>query len=191
MYAQFDPFPFWTNAELAINNDGAVAFGALVAGGPIPHGIFLRSDTTHRAVALPGDPAPGTGGVYAFPDNLWLRFKGLSDAGAVIFEADVSGGSTYEGIFVDDAGSDSAVALPDDPAPHVSGGSYNDTHLTATNAAGDAAFKTWVSSSDISVSEGYGIFFAPEPGALEQLATGFALLAVLAARHRRRVRPSN
>ena len=86
----------------SLNKSGAMAFAADVSGGAAAQGIFLVSKGVTSAAALLGDTAPGTGGgTFSGFDVLALNFAGpaLSDGGVVAFRADVSGGTTTQGIF--------------------------------------------------------------------------------------------
>jgi len=80
--------------QVAINDDGAIAFSAgLRQGGP-QSAIFLAEDGHARAVAAIGDSAPGGGVFAAFPSP-----PVLSQTGDIAFVAAVDGGSTPLGIY--------------------------------------------------------------------------------------------
>jgi hypothetical protein len=109
-------------SDPGVNAFGEVAFHASVTEGSVIRGVFVDSGGTDRVVAVNGESAPGTGG------GTYLTFffgnPSISDAGDVEFHARVSGGP--DGIFVDSAGTDVAVALEGDPAPGTGGGTYAD-----------------------------------------------------------------
>jgi hypothetical protein len=134
-YASFRLFP--------ISASGDVVFSAGVTGGTVGEGIFVDSGGTHRAVALIGDMAPGTGG------GTYSRFEGHSINGAsinafgdVAFNADLEISPYFitNGIFVDSGGTDRAVALSTDTAPGTGGGTYFNFSSFSINASGDVVF---------------------------------------------------
>ena len=107
-----------------INDSGAVAFFARVSGGTASEGIFVDSGGLDTAVALVGDPAPGTGGGTYSGFDLGGGSPSLNDVGVVAFRALVTGGTASEGIFMDAGAGDSVVALLGDMAPETGGGHH-------------------------------------------------------------------
>jgi hypothetical protein len=142
-----------------LNADGSVAFVSDVTGGTAASGVFVESPGSAAAIALEGETAPGTGGVYAGFDN-----AALSDGGVVAFPALVSGGSHSSGLFRVAGGSGSALALVGDPAPGIGGGSFADFLYPVVNDAGSVLFLSNVSGG----TPGGGIFLdvAGEPRAV-------------------------
>ena len=122
----------------AINNSGDIAFRASIAGGTNSVGIFVWSGGSVRAIALNGDPAPGTAGIYSV-----LRDIAISDSGDVAFTSDLSVGGI--GIFVDVGGTVRAVALTGDPAPGTASATYESPRNPTFSATGAIAFDTALS----------------------------------------------
>lgn len=104
----------------ALNESGAVAFAAAVAGGKTVEGIFLSARGRIQPVALSGAPAPGvSSGTLAGVES-----PALNDRGEVAFLATVRRGrETLEAIYVRDSGGKlRKVVAQGDPAP--AGGSF-------------------------------------------------------------------
>ena len=79
-----------------LNDNGDAVFRANVIGGNVGQGIFVSSEGSVSAVAVTGDPAPGTGG-----GTLGAIFTpDMNNAGEVAFKAPVGGGDTTQGIFL-------------------------------------------------------------------------------------------
>jgi len=82
-----------------INNAGQTTFHATVSGGNAAAGLYRSDGSGLTALALQGQLAPGTGGG---------RFRTLSaapqlnDAGVVLFDADIGGGTSSRGLFLSD-----------------------------------------------------------------------------------------
>lgn len=125
-----------SSSSYAIDPSGDVVFWATVTGGTVSHGLFMDSGGVDSAVALPNDPAPGTGGGTYL--SISSNHPGISDAGEVVFSASVTGGTTGGGVFVADGGTDTPVALYGAPAP--GGGTYAGIGIPAISAAGHVAF---------------------------------------------------
>jgi hypothetical protein len=120
-------------SDVSMNASGEVVFHAEILGGSVAEGIFLASGGVIAAVALPGDPAPGTGGTYQYFYNVHINA-----AGDVTFYAGVAGGSVDEGIFVDSGGPDSALFLPGQVAPGTGGQTVTDIVIASGyNDAGE------------------------------------------------------
>jgi len=101
-----------------VNNQGAIAFPAVVKLGPALGAIFIApSDGPARFFLGTGDPAP-TGGIFArFSERI-----GFDDAGRVALGAFINGGRSDFGIFVADGTERRAVAARGQEAP--GGGHY-------------------------------------------------------------------
>jgi hypothetical protein len=143
-----------------LNATGSIAFVSDVIGGSAASGVFIESPGSAAAVALEGETAPGTGGVYAGFDS-----AALSDGGVVVFPALVSGGSHTSGLFRVAGGSGSALALVGEPAPDTGGGSFADFLYPVVNDAGSVLFLSNVSGA----TAGGGIFLHVA-GALQAVA---------------------
>jgi hypothetical protein len=143
-----------------LNATGSIAFVSDVTGGSVASGVFIEAPGSAVAVALEGETAPGTGGVYAGFDS-----AALSDGGVVVFPALVSGGSHPSGLFRVSGGSGSALALVGEPAPGTGGGSFADFLYPVVNDAGSVLFLSNVSGA----TPGGGIFLHVA-GALQAVA---------------------
>ncbi|HZY49469.1 MAG TPA: choice-of-anchor tandem repeat NxxGxxAF-containing protein [Devosia sp.] len=101
-----------------VNNQGAIAFPAVVKLGPAFGGIFVApaGGSAHLLLGT-GDPAP-TGGIFArFSERI-----GFDDSGRVAFAAFINGSGPDFGIFVADGAERRAVAARGQAAP--GGGRY-------------------------------------------------------------------
>ena len=123
--------------RVAVNDAGAVAFNAILKGGPIAGAIYVVDDRVRRIAGL-GDAAPG-GGVFSH-FGLW---PSLSAAGAVVFAASVDGGASPVAVFVAGRGATARVSAVGDALPGggtlVSFGLYP---FAAASAAGAVTFAT-------------------------------------------------
>jgi hypothetical protein len=101
-----------------VNNQGAIAFPAVVKLGPALGAIFIApSDGPARLLLGTGDPAP-TGGIFArFSERI-----GFDDSGRVALGAFINGGQSDFGIFVADGAARRTVAARGQEAP--GGGHY-------------------------------------------------------------------
>jgi hypothetical protein len=102
-----------------VNNNGAIAFPAVVKLGPALGAIFVApAEAPARLFLGTGDPAP-TGGIFArFSERI-----GFDDSGRVAFGAFVNGSGPDFGIFVADGTDRRAVAARGQAAP--GGGLYS------------------------------------------------------------------
>jgi hypothetical protein len=90
-----------------MNNAGQVVYVAGLVGGGSPEGIFLgTAGGAQASVALAGNGAPGTGGVFSDFRDFDIE---LNNSGAVAFRADITGGTASSGVFL---GSASAPPAP-------------------------------------------------------------------------------
>lgn len=100
---------------------GNVTFSTGVVGGSVSVGVFRTVGSTVTPLALPGDPAPDTGG-GTFSEFSWAPgtvgvFFDVSGDGEVAFFAQVSGGTVASGAFASDGTTTRAVALEGGAAP--------------------------------------------------------------------------
>jgi hypothetical protein len=144
---------FLSLGSLDVDGSGNVVFfGSRTTG----DGIF-RDATGTSAVAVQGEAAPGTGGSYGpqtvcYPQAELFGSVDVNDAGQVAFRADYSDGlpppSGGNGLFLDTAGGDAAIAVRGGSAP--GGGSFGCMSPleggVAINEAGAAAFWAAVGS---------------------------------------------
>ena len=110
---------FFNFNQLQINDSDQVAFRARlepIAIGPL--GLFIGSPTTAPIkIALPGDPAPSTGG-GTFQN---LQTIGLNNAGHVAFLSTIIGGTTNRALFLWTPSGISKVVAAGDAAPGTTG----------------------------------------------------------------------
>jgi hypothetical protein len=119
----------------ALNDAGAVAFAAAVAGGRAVEGIFTWSAGRVRAVATTGTPVPG------MPSTVLagLDAPAINARGDVVFLATVRRGrEASEAILVFRSGVLRKIVAQGDPAP--AGGSFAAFGPPAINASGEVAF---------------------------------------------------
>jgi hypothetical protein len=141
-----------------LSGAGQVAFLANLTGGTSPGGVFVGTTGSLHAVYLTGTAAPA-GGMY----NGGTTFPALNDAGKVAFLANLTGGTSSQGIFAGVPGSVQAVALQGNTAP--AGGTYARFTNPLLNAAGQVAFFATL----VGGTSPQGIF-AGAPGSLQPVA---------------------
>lgn len=119
----------------ALNDAGAVAFAAAVAGGRAVEGIFTWSAGRVRAVATTGTTAPGMpSSVLAGVDT-----PAINARGDVVFLATVRRGrESSEAILATRSGVLRKIVAQGDPAP--AGGAFSAFGPPAINASGQVAF---------------------------------------------------
>ncbi len=119
----------------SLNDAGAVAFAASLAGGRAVEGIFVLSAGRLRTVALTGAAAPGLpGGTFA-----GLDLPVIGDDGNIAFVATVRRGrETVEAVYVERRGRLRKLLAQGDPAPE--GGAFAAFGAPAMNARGAIAF---------------------------------------------------
>lgn len=119
----------------ALNDAGAVAFAAAVAGGRAVEGIFTWSAGRVRAVVTTGTPAPGMpSSVLAGVDT-----PAINARGDVVFLATVRRGrESSEAILATRGGTLRKIVAQGDPAP--AGGAFAAFGPPAINASGQVAF---------------------------------------------------
>jgi hypothetical protein len=166
-------------AAPAINASRKVFFYGKVTGGTAPHGLFLDDGVTQSPVALPGQPAPGTGGAnFAF---FSLSRLTANDSGAVGFESTLN--SAIQALFVGPTGSTAQlVAKSGDPVAGTGGGTiFILISNPAINSSGRAAFVAQLTGGTTASA----IIAVPEPGAFESALVAVTLLAYGARRSER------
>jgi hypothetical protein len=119
-----DPLFRQTFPTPSLNDAGEIAISAHYGGGSFSeHGVFLFSEGTITAIALPGDEAPETGG------ETFVAFSGTSinEAGNIAFGAKHTPCPIPEcgsGIFLRSGDAITTLALEGDPAPDAGGEDY-------------------------------------------------------------------
>jgi len=134
----------------SINDSGDVAFTGRYGLSVSSTGIFVASGGVIAPVALPGDPAPGTGGAFSL-------FEGVSinNAGEIAFRGGASGLMANDGIFLHLSGGIEPVALQGEQAPGTGGGLLEQFQPRALiNDRGDVVFQATYGSG----TTGSGIF---------------------------------
>jgi hypothetical protein len=169
-------FNVFSLTQPAINDDGDVAFQSSVTGGSAANGLFVFEDGSGSAAALPGDPAPDTGGeTYGQP----VLNPTLDGAASVGFRNHFVGAAGREGIFRDVGGVDELIAVDGDDAPGVPGSVFDEfPNPPAQSPLGLIVFNA-TTSGDSAIN---GIFSVPEPSAGLALGIGAGMLAALARR---------
>ena len=156
---------FATHPVPALNQAGAVAFSASIAGGKASEGLFLSSNRRLRAIALSGSAAPG------IPAGAFSEFQApaLNDRGEIAFLASVRRGrDSLEAIYLYQAGRLRKIAAAGDPAP--GGGSFVAFGTPALNNKTEIAFPAVVDDGPVSG----GIFVAAASGVRMAVGAGTA-----------------
>jgi hypothetical protein len=121
-----------------LNNNGQTAFGAGLTGGSSTSGIYRsNSDNALTAIALQGQSATGAGG------GTFSSFDSpvLNNNGQAAFSANISGGSSRNGLFRSDSGNAlTAIALQGQSATGAGGGTFSSFTSRALNDGGQTAF---------------------------------------------------
>jgi len=146
----------------ALNNDGEVAFGAVIEQGPILGGLFLASGHDIRPVLAAGNPSP-TGGMFArFSERIEL-----GDTGLIAFSAVLRHGGPESAIFVSDGETPRPVAAIGDAAP--GGGKFAAfASWPAMSAGGTVAFIASIDGGP----EGLAVYRAGAEGLTRLAAVG-------------------
>lgn len=131
---------FFDFGEAAINDAGQVAFSARITGGAAAWALYRYDPAGLTTLATTATTAPGTGGgsYSAFGDRV-----SINAGGEVAFVATVGGGTTTEGVFVEDGTTGSVVFLIGDTAPAGAAGSFFDFSPPVLSDAGEVA--VWAS----------------------------------------------
>ena len=144
-----------------LNGTGQVAFRANLTGGTSTEGIFAGTPGAIAAVARRGTPAPEGGNYDGFGTPV------LNGAGQLAFDADLTGGTSTEGIFAGTPDAIAAVARSGNPAP--GGGSYfYDVQVArfVFNDSGQVAFSFGL-TDETTLTSG---LFVGTPGAVAAVA---------------------
>jgi hypothetical protein len=161
--AQEDPAPaggaFAGFGAPALNNSGAVAFGAVVEGPAVPGGVFIARDGRVRMLVGAGDETP-LGGIFA---KLSERVA-LDDAGTVAFTGVLKDAPAGAGVFVVEQTRLRKVVALGEPAP--GGGTFaNFGFWPALGAAGTVVFAAAVDQGPATLS-----VFVADPAGVRRLA---------------------
>ncbi|HEV8608254.1 MAG TPA: choice-of-anchor tandem repeat NxxGxxAF-containing protein [Tepidisphaeraceae bacterium] len=135
---------------------GKVAFLANVAGGNDPfnnRAFFAGTPGNLELVAHSGDAAPGTNSTFHDIHGGWNTPR-INDNGQVIFVSTLNDGT--RGIWSGKAGQLQLVARTEDPAPGLSGATYDFFFDLGLNARGDIAFRADVKPTDDEAFAIYG-----------------------------------
>jgi len=142
--------------RVALNDNGTVAFNAILKGAPTSGAIYVIDDRVRRIAAL-GDAAPG-GGVYSH-FGLW---PALSASGAVVFAASIDGGPAPVAVFAAGRGAISRIASVGDALP--GGGALVSFGLYPFATASSSGAITFATAPD-AVGAGAEGVFAIDPAA--------------------------
>jgi hypothetical protein len=147
-----------------LNGVGQVGFRAQLSGGTATEGLFFGSPGNVQAVALEGSAAP-MGGLYSSFGNQ----HSINDNGIMIFSANLTAGSSGQGIFAGTPVNVQTVALRGQPAP--AGGNYNFFNLPKINSSNTVAFSTTLSGGSATGGLYVGAIGALQTVALEGTLT--------------------
>jgi hypothetical protein len=166
LVAQEDPAPaggaFAGFGAPALNNSGAVAFGAVVEGPAVPGGVFIARDGRIRMLVGAGDETP-LGGIFA---KLSERVA-LDDAGTVAFTGVLKDAPVQAGVFVVEQTRLRKVVALGEAAP--GGGTFaNFGFWPVLGAAGTVAFSAAVDQGPASLA----VFLAGPAGVRRLAAIG-------------------
>jgi hypothetical protein len=144
----------------ALNDSGKMVIAANLSGATFPTGLFAGTPGSVQTIAVEGMATPA-GGTYYF---LYIPAT-INNAGQVAYIANISGGSSTQGLFTGAPGSVQTVALRDTAAP--AGRNYNTLGVPLLNSSGQVAFRATL--TDGSSSNG---IFAGSVGSLQTIALG-------------------
>lgn len=139
---------------------GSLGFTALLSGDPPQWGAFRASNGSVAPVALDGEVAPASGGgTY----RAFLSFPSVDASGAVSFGALLVGGAAARGLYVDQAGVDSALVVVGDAAPGATTFTPTsaDLQLHGRNVSGEFAFRSTLANGDVGLFVGSASGFDP------------------------------
>jgi hypothetical protein len=128
----------------ALNESGAVAFAAAIAGGKVVEGVFVAEGARRRTVALSGGAAVGlSSGTFASLDA-----PALNDRGDVAFLATVRRGrETIDAIYLHTGGALKKLVAQGDPAP--AGGTFALFGVPVLSNSGAVAFAAAVEGQGV------------------------------------------
>ena len=152
----------WNFADVGdpvINDNGQVAFSALLGKGLRNSGIFLYSTAGVISVAVTGAPATGTSGRFVILGQYGLA---INNSGTVVFHATFDGSEPGEGIFKFSNGTISPLVLKSQPAGGVAGARFNHFSKVAVNDSGEIAFMASLTAA--TAFSPAGVFVADSKG---------------------------
>ncbi len=124
---------FMGTATPTLNGSGQIAFIVGLTGGSSTSGLFVGAPGSIQTAALLGNAAPSGGNYSTFSGTV------LNGSGQMAFIANLTGGSSSEGLFVGTLGSFQAAALKGSVAP--AGGNYTSfSSNPVLNGTGQVAF---------------------------------------------------
>jgi hypothetical protein len=159
-YNSFEVLP--TYPIPALNDAGQVAFLASLTGDTSSEGLFVGSPGSLHVAAQTGTAAPVGGSYNSF------NYPVLNGYGQLAFTANLTSGTSSEGLFVGSPGSIQAAALLGAAAP--AGGNYSSfvTNSAVLNDAGQVAFVANLTGTGITSANDTALF-AGSPGDLMQV----------------------
>lgn len=139
----------------AINKNGHVAYIADYWKGQeqVSRGVFLSNGTTSVPVALKGQIAPGSGGVFSNFSPFSAVGPAIDDADEVAFMASITRPAStsppvLDAIYLYGAGGLTAVVISGQTAPGTGGGRYASIFPPSINGKGSIAFVATLTGSN-------------------------------------------
>ena len=159
-------------SPVLVDSGSVFALGS-VSGGTAASGIFRSTSGVVTDVVLEGAALPGTGGGTL--DAILFYSANASDD--VAFAANVAGGTSSVGVFLQSGPTLTAIAVQGDAAPGTGGGSFDSFLMSSIGGSGAIAFRSNVSGG----TTGTGIFLAsPLPPSVPGIPPQAFFLAALA-----------
>ena len=151
-----------------IADNGDVVFTSTLTSNPGAGVLFRASGGTIQVVALPGDPAPGSGGGTFSSLPAW---PAANSAGQIAFVAGIANGNRLTGIYFYSGGVVSPILFRGDPAPGLSGTITNifSTGLSI-NEVGEVAFPVTINDNTVFPARNYDAVYRYSGGVLEVVA---------------------
>jgi hypothetical protein len=147
-------FVNFQQADISLNDAGQVAFRGISQVTPTLQrpAVFVGNGTAPPVkVVRQGDPGPGGSLVASIP----FRFH-INNAGQVAYVANLSGGSSPQGVFLGTAGgAQMVVALAGDPAPGTGGGAFSAFKESDIELNNPGAVAFWAEISGAFATSGY------------------------------------
>ncbi|HMP06249.1 MAG TPA: hypothetical protein PJ982_07870 [Lacipirellulaceae bacterium] len=154
-----------SGVDIQLNDSGQAAFRSTLIGGGSTEGIFLHDGTTTVALALQGTAAPA-GGIYSsLPQRLDMNSSGL-----VVYQAELAGGSSTQGIFLHDGTTAAALALSGTAAPGTTGMFQSFGTAPRVNDLGVVVLHaTLAAGGDVTPENNVGYWYGTDPSNLSLL----------------------
>jgi hypothetical protein len=152
-----------------VNAAGQVAFVSSLTGGSSSQGIFVGTVGSMQAVALQGNAAP-VGGNYS---DFGSATPALNHFGQLAFYANLTGGSSTNGIFVGTPGAINADALQGLLAPAGNGATFSGFgNSFGFNGLDQVAFLGNLTGTGVTSANNQGLYVASPGGLVEVTRKG-------------------